>query len=136
MAIDRRHRQAIFTEINITPLTDVFLVLLIMMMVLTPLLDSQGLSLSAPSIEASSSVPKESKAITIRVAPEGHFFIDAEEIYSSQFITRIEQMKESHPDGLVVLIAPDALHGDLVKVLDAAKQSHLKKIAVVRDTSL
>ena len=37
-----------FNEINITPLTDIFLVLLIIMMVIAPLLDQQGISLTAP----------------------------------------------------------------------------------------
>ena len=37
-----------FNEINITPLTDIFLVLLILMMVIAPILDQQGLSLAVP----------------------------------------------------------------------------------------
>lgn len=37
-----------FNEINITPLTDIFLVLLIIMMVIAPLLDQQGISLTVP----------------------------------------------------------------------------------------
>ena len=39
-----------FNEINITPLTDIFLVLLIIMMVIAPLLDQQGLNLAVPEI--------------------------------------------------------------------------------------
>ena len=39
-----------FNEINITPLTDIFLVLLIIMMVIAPLLDNQGLNLTVPEI--------------------------------------------------------------------------------------
>ena len=39
-----------FNEINITPLTDIFLVLLIIMMVIAPLLDQQGLNLKVPEV--------------------------------------------------------------------------------------
>ena len=39
-----------FNEINITPLTDIFLVLLIIMMVIAPLLDQQGLNLTVPEM--------------------------------------------------------------------------------------
>ena len=39
-----------FNEINITPLTDIFLVLLIIMMVIAPLLDQQGLNLAVPEM--------------------------------------------------------------------------------------
>ena len=49
-----------FNEINITPLTDIFLVLLIIMMVIAPLLDEQGLNLTVPENVAAEKV-KESK---------------------------------------------------------------------------
>ena len=39
-----------FNEINITPLTDIFLVLLIIMMVIAPMLDQQGLNLTVPEM--------------------------------------------------------------------------------------
>ena len=42
-------RRKTFNQINITPLTDIFLVLLIIMMVVAPMLDQQGLSLSVPT---------------------------------------------------------------------------------------
>ena len=43
-------KNALFTEINITPLTDIFLVLLIIMMVIAPMLDQQGLNLTVPKM--------------------------------------------------------------------------------------
>jgi biopolymer transport protein ExbD len=135
MSSRRRQGQPIFTEINITPLTDIFLVLLIIMMVIAPMLDNQGLSLAAPSVQASTSAPKESKAINVHVALEGKLFLDTDEIYASQLKQRFEAMKTSHPDGLIIHVAPQAKHKDLVSVLDAAKASGLKKVAVVRDAT-
>ena len=41
-------RRQTFNDINITPLTDIFLVLLILMMVIAPILDQQGLTLAVP----------------------------------------------------------------------------------------
>ena len=48
-----------FNEINITPLTDIFLVLLIIMMVIAPILDQQGLSLAVPEYVEQNQINKE-----------------------------------------------------------------------------
>ena len=50
-----------FNEINITPLTDIFLVLLIIMMVIAPILDQQGLSLAVPEYVEQNSMDNEAK---------------------------------------------------------------------------
>ena len=50
-----------FNEINITPLTDIFLVLLIIMMVIAPLLDQQGLNLAVPEVVNQEQIAKDSK---------------------------------------------------------------------------
>ena len=54
-----------FNEINITPLTDIFLVLLIIMMVIAPLLDQQGISLSVPENVEQTKMDKESKILSV-----------------------------------------------------------------------
>ena len=52
-----------FNEINITPLTDIFLVLLIIMMVIAPLLDQQGLNLAVPNNVEVQDIKNEHKLI-------------------------------------------------------------------------
>ena len=56
-----------FNEINITPLTDIFLVLLIIMMVIAPMLDQQGLNLTVPENVAAEQQQKETKIMTVIV---------------------------------------------------------------------
>ena len=53
-----------FNEINITPLTDIFLVLLIIMMVIAPLLDQQGLNLAVPEVVNQEQITKDPKIMT------------------------------------------------------------------------
>ncbi len=70
-----------FNEINITPLTDIFLVLLIIMMVIAPLLDQQGISLTVPeNVEQSQMNDKESKILTVMVTKNNKYYINNEEI--------------------------------------------------------
>ena len=60
-----------FNEINITPLTDIFLVLLIIMMVVAPLLDQQGISLSVPENVEAEKIEKEPLILTVYVSAAG-----------------------------------------------------------------
>lgn len=64
-----------FNEINITPLTDIFLVLLIIMMVIAPMLDQQGLNLTVPENVAQEQQQKETKIMTIMVDSGDRFFL-------------------------------------------------------------
>ena len=78
-----KHRKT-FNEINITPLTDIFLVLLIIMMVVAPMLDQQGLSLAVPSATEAQEVAKESKILTLDVNDDGQYFLDENIIVKEQ----------------------------------------------------
>ena len=64
-----------FNEINITPLTDIFLVLLIIMMVIAPLLDQQGLNLTVPENVAEEQVKKDTKILTVNVSSNDKYHI-------------------------------------------------------------
>lgn len=64
-----------FNEINITPLTDIFLVLLIIMMVIAPMLDQQGLNLTVPENVTQEQQQKETKIMTITVDSGDRFFL-------------------------------------------------------------
>ena len=67
-------KEALFTEINITPLTDNFLVLLIIMMVIAPTFQSNDSSIKMPEINSGLSV--EQKNATISVTKEGKFYVN------------------------------------------------------------
>ena len=71
-------KEALFTEINITPLTDIFLVLLIIMMVIAPTFQSNDSSIKVPEINSGLSV--EQKNATISVTKEGQFFVNGTQI--------------------------------------------------------
>ena len=68
-----------FNEINITPLTDIFLVLLIIMMVIAPMLDQQGLNLAVPEVVDAEQIKNDSKIMTVIVTSDNKivFFIGA-----------------------------------------------------------
>ncbi len=74
-----RQKRQVFNDINITPLTDIFLVLLIIMMVIAPLLDQQGLSLTVPENVEMKDI-QEHKTVNVLIDNEDRFFINDSEI--------------------------------------------------------
>ena len=80
-----------FNEINITPLTDIFLVLLIIMMVIAPLLDQQGLNLAVPNNVEVQDIKQENKLISVTVSDDDRYFIDDQEISSTQLENAIKE---------------------------------------------
>lgn len=123
-----RHRDS-FNEINITPLTDIFLVLLIIMMVIAPLLDQQGLNLTVPDMVEQSQI-KESKTITIAVTNDDKYIFDGQEITTQDLEPLIKDKAKSLPDGMLIEAAPDATHGAVVKLMDVARNSGVTNISM------
>lgn len=119
-----------FNEINITPLTDIFLVLLIIMMVIAPLLDQQGLNLTVPDMVQQDQV-KESKTITMAVTNDDKYLFDGQEISTQDLESFIKDKAKNLPDGMVIQAAPDATHGAVVKLMDSARNSGVTSISMV-----
>lgn len=118
-----------FNEINITPLTDIFLVLLIIMMVIAPLLDQQGLNLTVPDMVEQSQV-KESKTITFAVTNDNRYILDGQEVSTSDLESVIKQKAQTMPDGMLIQAAPDSTHGAVVKLMDSARNAGVKSISM------
>ena len=120
-----------FNEINITPLTDIFLVLLIIMMVIAPMLDQQGLNLTVPENVAQEQVTdKESKIITVMVTADDRFYIGDEEIQTNNLENTIKNQAKDFPDGLMIKSDANSTHGAIVKVMDSARNAGVTSISV------
>ena len=120
-----------FNEINITPLTDIFLVLLIIMMVIAPMLDQQGLNLTVPeNVEQEQVKNTETKIMTVVVDESDNFYIDNELISYNDLENIIKSKKSEYPDGLLIKADSNSSHGAMVKVMDSARNSGITSISV------
>lgn len=119
-----------FNEINITPLTDIFLVLLIIMMVIAPMLDQQGLNLTVPENVAQEQVQKETKIMSIMIDANNKFYLEGSEIPESELESTIKSQAQNYPDGLLIKTDSDSTHGAMVKVMDYARNSGITSISV------
>ena len=122
-----------FNDINITPLTDIFLVLLIIMMVIAPILDQQGLSLSVPEyVEDTTQIEqKENKILTVRITNDNKYLIDEVEIAPSQLLDTIKQESQTKNEGLMIEASGDSNHESVVKLMDTARNAGVQSISII-----
>lgn len=118
-----------FNEINITPLTDIFLVLLIIMMVIAPLLDQQGLNLAVPDMVEVQDM-KDNKTISVVISNEDKYFIDNQEVPATLIQETIKQKIKELPDGLLIQTDKDSTHGAVVKLMDNARNAGVTNMSV------
>ena len=127
MSVKRRKE---FSEINITPLTDIFLVLLIIMMVVAPLLDQQGLNLVVPDRVEADQIQKESKILSVIIDDEDNYFIGDEPVDPSELKEVLSSNQSEYPDGLMIMSASDSTHGAVVKLMDEARNAGFLNISI------
>ena len=120
-----------FNEINITPLTDIFLVLLIIMMVIAPILDQQGLSLAVPEYVEQSSIDKEAKLITVTVTQDNRYLINENEVLEADLLATIKDMSQENSDGLLIQASGDSTHQSVVRLMDEARNAGVQSISIV-----
>ncbi len=126
-----RNKRDCFNEINITPLTDIFLVLLIIMMVIAPLLDSQGLNLTVPEIVKEENIQKDTKILNVQVTDDNKYYINVEEVAEQYLESVLKSASKDKPDGLLIQSAPNSTHGAVVKLMDNARNSGITSISVM-----
>ena len=128
--MENRKMRDTFNEINITPLTDIFLVLLIIMMVIAPLLDQQGISLSVPENVEQTKMDKESKILSVMVTKNNKYYINNEEVSVDRLGTVLSQEMKNYPDGLLIETDGEATHGAVVTLMDKARYAGVKAISL------
>lgn len=121
-----------FNEINITPLTDIFLVLLIIMMVIAPMLDQQGLNLAVPEVVDKQQVQQDPKIMNMTVTSDNRYFYGEEEIPVADLESLITAHIKEYPDGLLIQVDDNSDHGTVVKLMDVARNSGMTSISLAR----
>ncbi|MBO5948933.1 biopolymer transporter ExbD [bacterium] len=124
-----KHRKT-FNEINITPLTDIFLVLLIIMMVVAPLLDQQGLNLVVPDNVEAEQIKKDIKILNVIVTNDDEIYIEDNLVDVNSLKDVISEQKKNYPDGLMIQTEPEATHGTVTKVMDNARNAGVVSISI------
>ncbi|MFZ9595434.1 MAG: ExbD/TolR family protein [Bdellovibrionia bacterium] len=131
---DEAHAEgAIVAEINITPLTDIFLVLLIIFMVTSSVLSQSGVDVQLPQSKTAAS-QSESQGVIVSLLPGGAMKVNDERIEPGQY-ERMElllKQKFSQTQSRLVILEGDrqAFLGSAIEVMDHARQAGAEKFAI------
>ena len=122
-------RKRIFNEINITPLTDIFLVLLIIMMVVAPMFQALDQDITLPSINSGLQV--DDKEVTVAVTKKSAFFINSASVKESELVEKLKLLLETSKDKKVVVKADaQTKTKEIMKIIKAAQEAGYKKLTV------
>lgn len=129
MSFSSNNKKTLFTEINITPLTDIFLVLLIIMMVIAPSFQSVDTDINIPEINSGVSV--EQKNATVSVTKQGQFYINGKPISSDSLVNELTQLKPSLEKEEVVVKADTLVKSsEIQKIMKAAQEAQYTKLII------
>ena len=121
------------SEINVTPMVDVMLVLLVIFILTAPLLAS-SIKLDLPKTDAAKPVDAP-KFVTLVVDKAGQFFLNDKPVSPDQLKSSLAQTAGQNPDTEVQLRADEAVaYGKVVEVMGVAQKAGLNRIGFVADT--
>jgi biopolymer transport protein ExbD len=130
----RGGRRGVITGINVTPMVDVVLVLLVIMMVSAFYIVSQALKVELPKTATSDEAAQ--SPLTVTVTKEGNYLFNQKATTESSLRDEFKKAKASNKDANLILTADrEALHGDVVHVIDMAKVEGITKFAITVDRS-
>jgi len=120
---------AIVAEINITPLTDVFLVLLVIFMVTSSVIANTGKKVDLPEASQASKTPP--KAVNVTLTRDGVVQVDGEPVQLASLRKRLETALAATQDKMVILRGDkDVVLGRAVFVLDQAQLAGAEGFAI------
>jgi biopolymer transport protein TolR len=120
------------SDINVTPLVDVVLVLLIIFMVATPIL-IKDLDLTVPEkADVQVATPTIANQVVVSVNKEGQVQINREPIVESQFGEKIHDLMTARSEKLVFFdVDDDANYGDAMHLMDVARGAGAKTLGIM-----
>jgi biopolymer transport protein ExbD len=133
MAMQLGSGTGIKSDINVTPLVDVMLVLLIIVMLVAPLVQ-QGVSLTLPIAANTADHPETSDQTTVAVTADGRFWINGSEVPDTQLRQRIEDALEGKKQRLILIKGDqEADYGAVMKAMDELRAVGIEDMALITD---
>ena len=124
------------SDINVTPLCDVMLVLLIIMMIVAPLLQ-QGVSVKLPTAGNTVDKPETQDQTVIAISADKHMYLNAKPVQEGELATKINELLESKKEKVVLIKADEEVeYGAVMAAMDALRQAGIEDIGLVTERKL
>jgi biopolymer transport protein ExbD len=122
-------------DINVTPMVDVMLVLLIIFMVITPMLQ-KGVSVDLAKTHNPRTMPdaEKSDAVELAVTRDGKIFLNAQPVLVSDITSKVEDLMSNKLNKIVFIRSDSrAKYGDVVSVVDNVRAAGIEQLGLVTE---
>jgi biopolymer transport protein ExbD len=130
MAMNVGGHQGVKAEINVTPLVDVVLVLLIIFMVITPMLQ-RGKAVRLPQVHAPDKETKEGDPLILSVTDDKRTFLESDPMDEASLENKLRTELQAAPGRKILLKGDERLtYGEVRKVMEVARRAGAKGISL------
>lgn len=127
-----RGRYRPLAEINVTPLVDVMLVLLIIFMVTAPLMTS-GVDVDLPKTDAKP-LNSDSQPLTVTINAEGHIYLQDSQVEVADLVAKLQAVSQNNPERRIFVRGDRAVsYGLVMQVMGTITQGGFSKVALLAE---
>lgn len=120
--------ESLITDINVTPLVDVVLVLLIILMVTATAIVSKTIPMELPQAATGEQTPA---TLAVSIDQAGKIFLDTIPVSIDELRAKVRESQEANPDLRAVIAADGRIaHSNVVQVIDVLRQEKVTKFAI------
>ena len=122
------------SDINVTPLVDVMLVLLIIMMIVAPLLQ-QGVSVKLPTATNTAEKPETQGQTVVAITADKRYFVNAVQVQQADMGKRINDLLEKAKEKIVIIKADeDVEYGAVMEAMDTLRAAGIEDMGLITET--
>ncbi len=120
-------------DINVTPLVDVMLVLLIIMMLVAPMLRT-GIPVTLPSAANTEAKPESPQQTVIGIAADGRLYLDSSLVPSDTLTKQVAERLEARNDKIVLIKADaETKYSSVMAMMDQLRAARIESVALVTE---
>ena len=133
MAMDVGKKGGLNSDINVTPLVDVMLVLLIIMMLVAPMLQ-KGVPVTMPSAENVLQKPDNAEQTVLAIDSQNRFYVNGLEVAKSEMAERVKTVLEDKRERVVLIKGDqDASYSAIMAAMDDLRKAQIEDIGLITE---
>ena len=133
MSMDLGGKGGVKSDINVTPLVDVMLVLLIIIMIIAPMLQ-KGVDVKLPTASNTVDKPETQDQTVVAVTADGRFHLNSKEVADSELAPRVAEVLENKKEKIVLIKADeDAAYGRVMGAMDALRKAQIEDMGLITE---
>ena len=133
MSMDVGKKGGLNSDINVTPLVDVMLVLLIIMMLVAPMLQ-KGVAVTMPSAENVLQKPDNAEQTVLAIDSQNRFYVNGLEVAKSEMAERVKTVLEDKRERVVLIKGDqDASYSAIMTAMDDLRKAQIEDIGLITE---